>query len=704
MSPAITDAHTGTDSTFIPVSPDIPNNDMTRRTAPAMLDFLSPLSLVPGMGPKRIAALQESEVVTIGDLLYRFPRRYLDRSEIIPISQLSSFEGEKVTIRGTIDKISMERGRRPRLRVLLADTTGTIELLWFQGVSWLRKSLRKQQRCLVTGTISRFTRLQIVHPLLETLTEKKEQGVPPIIPLYRLTESMREAGMGQRFLQKTVLWILKNLKHYPQILPEPIARNHPFPPLDECIRELHFPTDITAIEPYRDRIRFEELYQLALTLRLNRSKLLQPGRSYAAGTLVERFRKTLTFILTEEQEKAVEVLLGDCAAPQRMHRLLQGDVGSGKTVVAFLAALPALNSGYQVVWMTPTELLARQTFEKLTQWLIPFGYTTELLTAAKNAGNSELIFIRQRIASGKAAVVVGTHALLQPSVHFNNVGIFVIDEQHRFGARQRLSLSEKDSGADLLVMSATPIPRTLAQTLYNDLDVVTISSLPPGRQPVATHLVPESKRFEMEHFIKSRLRQGEQAYYIVPRIEESENENAPPVQSLEKTFTALTSGTFHDCSASFIHGKLDTKTKTARLGAFSRGTTALLVATSVVEVGIDVPDATIIVIENSERFGLAQLHQLRGRVGRGAKKSYCFLLTIAPAGSDTALRLKSFCSQHDGFAVAEMDLRNRGPGEVTGFKQSGWENLIVADILHDADLFSQIIKEIDEQLFKYFAK
>ncbi|MBN1576380.1 MAG: ATP-dependent DNA helicase RecG [Chitinispirillaceae bacterium] len=677
---------------------------MTGRTVPAMLDFLSPLSLLPGMGPKRIAALREAGTETVGDLLYRFPLRYLDRSIVTPLKAAGDFLDRSCTVNGVIETVRVERGRKSRLRALLSDGTGSLELLWFHGIPYCRQSIRKGVRMIATGKITRFTVFQMVHPVIEVIAADAA-AVIPVLPLYGLTCAMRDAGIGQQFMRKTVQWILKNCKHYPQSLPEPIESRHAFPPLAACLHELHFPTVGTASGPFRERLRFEELYQLALTLHFSRRKFLLPGRPLCAGQLRERFLRRLPFTLTDDQAGAIDTLLGDIAAPRRMHRLLQGDVGSGKTVVAFFAALPALNEGLQAVWMTPTEVLARQTWRKLDEWLRPLGYGADLLTSATGGGGNDLE-LRRRIASGEARCIVGTHALLQPSVSFHAAGIFIIDEQHRFGARQRLMLHEKDRSADVLLMSATPIPRTLAQTLYGDLDIVTIRSLPPGRQPVATHLVPDDKRAAMERFIREHIASGAQCFYIVPRIEkeESEDETAAPLHDLETTFAALTRGAFHDLPAAFIHGKLDGEAKERVLDDFTRGKTVFLVATSVIEVGIDVPAASVIVIENSERFGLAQLHQLRGRVGRGKEKSYCFLLTPGSVDAGTGQRLKSFCREHDGFAVAELDLHNRGPGEVTGYRQSGWDNLLIADILHDAQLFSEIRSEIENYLFEHSGK
>ena len=670
-----------------------------------MLDFLSPVAVIPGMGPKRLAALRESGITTLGDLLYRFPRRYLDRSEISPIGGLYDKIDQVCTVCGTVATVRFERGRRSRLRAQLTDESGSIELLWFQGVSFYRQSLRKGQRIVATGKVSRFTGLQIVHPVFETIAADTTGAPVSILPLYGLSGAMREATVGQRFLQKSMQWLLRNLKHYPQSLPAPLAERHSFPPLETCLRELHFPTAVADLDRFRRRLKYEELYRLALTLHFSRKKFQLPGRELRCGALFERFLRQLPFTLTDDQHRAVNELLAEAGKPRRMHRLLQGDVGSGKTVVAFAAALPSLNEGLQVVWMAPTEILALQTWNTVNAWLGPLGLTADLYTAATTAG-AHGHTLRQRFASGKSRFIVGTHALLQPSVAFNAVGLVVIDEQHRFGARQRLELHGKDDKADFLMLSATPIPQTLAGTLYGDLDLVTLRSLPPGRQPVATHLVPDNKRDDMERFIRERLDAGEQCYYIVPRIDhdDTEEENRPRLKSLDGTFAELTRGAFSDIPAAFIHGRIESAEKERIFTGFIEGATRLLVATSVLEVGIDAKNATIIVIENSERFGLAQLHQLRGRVGRGTRQSYCFLLTAPDIPPETRDRLLRFCRERDGFSIAEMDLHNRGPGEVSGYKQSGWDDLAFTDILRDVSLFSEIRNEIGEFLSTHSEK
>lgn len=664
-----------------------------------MLDFLSPLSIVPGMGPKRLAALLDAGMERVGDLLYNLPKRYIDRSTVTPIGSAGEYTDRLCTFVGTIETVRVERGRRQRLRALLRDDTGSIELLWFSGVSYYRQTIRKGQRLIVTGKVALYRGLQMAHPTIDSAVRQDSAPVP-FLPVYGMTSAMREAGSGERFLRKSVRWLLDNCKHFPQSLPEAVESGRGFAPLAKCLCELHFPSTLCGIGRYTDRIRYEELYRLALSLHFSRTRFREPGRALRSAELIKQWRANLPFRLTADQESAIATLLEDAASPERMHRLLQGDVGSGKTVVAFSAALPALGEGLQVVWMTPTEILARQTHKKINEWLEPLGMCAELLTAA--VVPAEIAALRRRIASAEARFIVGTHALLQPKISFGGVGIFVIDEQHRFGAGQRVALHEKDPRADVLLMSATPIPRTLAQTLYGDLDIVTIKSLPPGRHTVSTHLVPEAKRADMERFILERISANERCFYIVPRIESEEcvDDNgtfSKPLRDIETTFAALTQGPFRGVKAALVHGRLDSAQKERAIADFACGNVQLLVATSIIEVGIDVPQATIIVLENSERFGLAQLHQLRGRVGRGCGKSYCFLLTPEPAEGETEERLRSFCSEHDGFALAELDLRLRGPGEAAGVRQSGWDDLKVADILRDAPLFAEIMGDIEHR-------
>jgi len=658
-----------------------------------MIDFLSPLDVIPGMGEKRIAAMKESGIDSLGDLLYWFPYRFIDRSKVIPLCQIENYCNETITVQGTIDIVRLEKGNRGRLRAKLIDNTGSIELIWFSGVQFFSKTIRKGDILLVTGKVGKFGHYQMTHPMIEQV-KNGLQSLQPILPHYSITSSMKDAGIQQKILFNSIKWVLDNLKHYPQLLPSQVESKKMFPSLKTCLISLHLPVSLDDLDKYKERLKYEELYKLALTLRLSKKKFAFPGRSMSPGTLPERIKKLLPFTLTTDQESAITTLYKDALSANRMHRLLQGDVGSGKTLVAFFASLAALDSGLQVAWLVPTDILARQIHHAVSKLLNPCSIPTVLLKSALSAKEKQTVL--SSIADGSAQCIVGTHALLQPSVKFKALGMIVIDEQHKFGAQQRLAMQEKDNASDFLLMSATPIPQTLARTLYGDLDIVTIAKPPSGRIPVATHIVPESKRHDMEDFIIRELKSGSQAFYVVPRIEQDcDNTDSTPVKDLQTVFSSLSRGSFAGIEAAGIHGKQDSDSRDAIMEQFTSGSIKILFATSVVEVGVDVPNASIIVIENAERFGLAQLHQLRGRVGRGSKKSYCFLLLAENVDTETTAKFTAFCKNHDGFKISELDLQNRGPGEINGIHQSGWYNLQFADILNDASLFREIQQELD---------
>ncbi|HMA64822.1 MAG: ATP-dependent DNA helicase RecG [Fibrobacterota bacterium] len=658
-----------------------------------MIDFLSPLDVIPGMGDKRIAAMMESGIHSLGDLLYWFPYRYIDRSKIIPLSQIDRYLNETITVSGTIEIVQLERGSRGRLRAKLADNTGSIELIWFSGVQFFSKTIHKGDTLLVTGKVGKFGHYQMTHPMIEQV-KNGVQSFQQILPHYSITSSMKEAGIQQKILFNSIKWILDNLKHYPQLLPSQVETRKKFPSLQTCLLSLHRPMSLADLDKYKERLKYEELYKLALTLRLSRKKFAFPGRSMSPATLPERIKKKLPFSLTSDQESAIATLYKDAVSEKRMHRILQGDVGSGKTLVAFFASLAALDSGLQVAWLAPTDILARQIYHAVSDLLNPCGVSTVLLKSALSVKEKQTVL--SSIADGSAQCIVGTHALIQPSVKFKALGMIIIDEQHKFGAQQRLAMQEKDNASDFLLMSATPIPQTLARTLYGDLDIVTIAKPPSGRIPVATHIVPDEKRHDMEEFIIKEIKGGSQAFYVVPRIEQDSDSTDPaPVKDLQTVFSALTRGSFTGIATACIHGKLDSDSRDSIMEQFVSGGLKMLVATTVVEVGVDVPNASIIVIENAERFGLAQLHQLRGRVGRGSKKSFCFLLLAESVDKETRAKFAAFCKNHDGFKISELDLQNRGPGEINGLRQSGWYNLQFADILNDASLFREIQQELD---------
>lgn len=690
--------------------PDFTRRHVQGRASPmarlidTRLDFLSPVGTVPGLGTKRVTALSESGIHTLGDLLYHFPRRYIDRSAITPVAQCAARIGACVNVIGEITRTRVERGRRQRLRVQLTDDSGSMEVLWFAGIPYFRAILHTGLRVLCTGTVTLGTGPQLIHPLLERIGDGKNGPDIVFLPVYPLSGAMKDAGLQQKLLCKAILWALDNIKHYPNALPAAIEQKRGFPPLDKCIRELHVPADPCELEKFRSRIIYEELYGIALTIRFCRRSFRLPGRSMEPGALAQKLTALLPFELTADQKLAVATLHRDARAAARMHRLLQGDVGCGKTIVALLACVPALNQGRQVAWLAPTEVLAQQTHASLSQWLDPLDIRHDLLTGSTPPDR------RRRIATGLAdnslRFLVGTHALLEPGVAFKSLGMIVIDEQHRFGARQRLTLSQKDPAADVLVMSATPIPQTLAKTLYGDLDIMSIRSLPKGRLRVSTHLVPPHKRADMENFVNRQISQHDgQAFFVAPRIEpddaDADSDGANQgLADVEALYNALRTGPFSSCPMGLVHGKMDPARREAAMAAFRARKIKILVATTVIEVGIDVPAATVLVVENAERFGLSQLHQLRGRVGRSGRQSYCFLFANAPEDSEAHKRLDYFCSHVDGFDIAEMDLVMRGPGEVVGNRQSGWEDLVMADILRDAHLFAEIQNELDTVMAK----
>ena len=661
---------------------------------PDETDFLTAISAIPGVGPRRVEAFKEAGIESIGDLLYHYPRRYVDRSVIVPIKDLDKYVNAECSVIGTVTHTRFEPGRRKRFRIQLSDSTGALEVLWFAGVEYFRRSISIGESFLLTGRVTFFRSFQMVHPSIEKVPEGTQCAPEKYLPRYPLSMALRDAGVQQKLLAKAVKWALDNVKHFPQVLPGPIEQRHHFPPLNRCLHEVHFPSDLSTIAIYTSRLRYEELYRIALTLRLSRRKFALPGRSMHPGNLPVKFRSSLPFQLTRDQEKAIATLYDDAASGCRMHRLLQGDVGCGKTLTAFFACLPAINSGCQVAWLTPTEVLAQQTFGLVSSWMSFLGFGTGLLKGS--CSQSDKKKTTAALSSGELRFVVGTHALLSSSVHFKKLGMIVIDEQHKFGTAQRLAMQEKDLASDFLLMSATPIPQTLAKTLYGDLDIVSILKGPSGRHPVSTHLVPEHKRAGMEQFVLKEITgNGAQVFYVVPRIEHDDSDEGTDLKDTARSFEELTKGVFSKVKVECLHGQMGPEEKAGVMDDFVRGATKLLVATTVIEVGVDVPAATIVIIENAERFGLAQLHQLRGRVGRGSAKSYCFLMAGAGVDEDSMKRLSGFCRCHDGFEIAEMDLGYRGPGDIVGDRQWGMDDLKMADILRDAGLFRTIQEEID---------
>ncbi|MCL2689854.1 MAG: ATP-dependent DNA helicase RecG [Chitinispirillia bacterium] len=655
------------------------------------LDFLSSLRSIPGLGPKRLAALEAAGLKTIGDLLYYYPVKYIDRSKQTALKNINKFHDDTVTVSGTVERARLEPGRKLRFRIMIRDDEGaTLEAIWFAGALYQSKSIKIGDCLVLTAKINHHVKAQMVHPLVEKVNENGM--ISPVLSVYSIKDVMREAGVNQRLLHKSIAWIFKNVDNYPQVLPAAIEQKHAFPALKDCLENIHLPKDISCLDKYWYRLKYEELYKLALTLRWNKRKFALPGYSVNAGDLYEKMRACLPFTLTDSQEKAVAVLHGDSSKSTRMHRLLQGDVGSGKTVTALMAALPALNSGLQVAWMAPTEVLAKQTHAVIEKYLCHLGITVGYIGAGNSPEKSQNL---KMLASGELKFAIGTHALFIPSVRFSKLGMIVIDEQHKFGASQRLALQEKGPQSDFLLMSATPIPQTLAKTLYGDLDTVEIHT-PSARAPVSTHIVPDGKRGDMEKFLLEQIKNGSRVFYVVPRIEQDDEvQDESTLKTVDSVADKLKTGTLFSVPITRLHGQMSSDERDKAIGAFKNGDPGIMVSTTIVEVGVDISDATVMVIENPEIFGLAQLHQIRGRVGRGEKQSYCFLLPGNSVNEHSVKRLKFLKECHDGFALAEWDLKNRGPGDVCGSRQSGWDDLKCADILEDAKLFSEILREIN---------
>nr|AXS01289.1 ATP-dependent DNA helicase recg [uncultured bacterium] len=655
-----------------------------RKAAPSQLDFLSFLSKIPKLGPKRQAALEASGIKTVGDLLYYYPIKYDDRSKRVAAKDAAGFKDRVITVRGKVVRTRAEHWGRRKYRAAVSDGGGEVEAVWY----FRAPPAQEGDELIMTGKVSVIRgRAVMFHPAFEKIADGGEPRA--VAASYSIKEPMREAGISHKTLRGWIEWALNNVGNYPRVLPAAVENKYSFPPLQDCLRQIHLPDDLSALGIYKRRLKYEELYRLALNLRWNRKKFALPGHSMEPGYLDAKMRVILPFELTESQERAIQILYADSAKPARMHRLLQGDVGSGKTLTAIFAALPALNSGRQVAWMSPTEVLARQTKDAVEKYARRLRFRVGYLGAGGGPKKRETL---SELASGELRFVVGTHALFMPSVKFRDLGMIIIDEQHKFGAEQRLKLQEKGPASDFLLMSATPIPQTLAKTLYGDLDIVEITSR-PGRAAVATHIVPDEKRADMEKFILGQIEGGGRAFYVAPRIEAQEDDDN--VKTVDEAADRLREGPLGAVPIHRLHGQMSYDEREAAISEFRDGPPGVLVATTIIEVGIDVADATVMVIENPEFFGLAQLHQIRGRVGRGDKASYCFLLPGEGQSEDTMGRLKFLCGCSDGFEIAEWDLRHRGPGEAAGIRQSGWDDLRAADILEDADLFREIMGETE---------
>lgn len=633
------------------------------------------IKFLTGVGPKRADLLnRELNIHTFEDLLYHFPYRYIDRSRFYKISEISS-QLPYIQIRGRISSLEVTGPRyKKRLMAKFSDDTGTIELVWFRGVSWIRETLKKDREYVAFGKPNLHGRqLNLVHPELEEAEKYEKQLSSGLQAMYSTTEKLKKNYLTSRTIQKLITTLYQKQKpSVKETLPGYLIEKLNLTSLSKALFSIHFPSDLKELERARLRLKFEELFFIQLNIlkqKVNRERYFQGLVFSKVGEYLNTFyRDRLPFELTGAQKRVIREIRKDIGSGRQLNRLLQGDVGSGKTLVALMSMLIALDNGYQACLMAPTEILATQHFATLQKMLGDMPVKYSLLTGSTKKAKREEI--HKSLLDGSMHILTGTHALLEETVQFHNLGLVIIDEQHRFGVAQRARLWKKNiQPPHVLVMTATPIPRTLAMTLYGDLDVSVIDELPPGRKPVKTVHYTDSKRLRVHGFMKKQIAEGRQVYIVYPLIRESEKMDYKDLEdgyfSIKQAFPSP------DYAVSIVHGKLKTGEKEFEMKRFLEKKTQIMVATTVIEVGVDIPNVSVMVIESAERFGLSQLHQLRGRVGRGADQSYCILMTSNKLTDDARQRISTMVRTTDGFEIAEADLKLRGPGDLEGTQQSG---------------------------------
>lgn len=643
------------------------------------------------MGPLRADLLKkELSIFTFGDLLSHFPFRHIDRTQLNTVKEINATT-EYVQIAGVLlsfETMGQKQGKR--LVAELKDKTGVIELTWFQGLSWVQKLLQTGHSYLVYGRVSFFNnKPQIVHPEIEILIPEQSVAKKYLEPVYPTTEKLKAKGLGGRQLSKLTQALLSQIHEHniPEILPDDILCQLNLISRFHAFRQIHFPQNNEAYEAAVRRLKFEELFISQLRMQMIRSRRHRFSKGVVFDTVGDLFntfyKEHLPFELTGAQKRVIKEIRNDTARGKQMNRLLQGDVGSGKTIVAVLLMLLAADNGFQSCLMAPTEILSRQHFETISALLEKMKLPVRLLTGSTKTAERKRIL--NELAEGEIKILVGTHAVIEDAVQFKNLGLVVIDEQHRFGVAQRAKLWEKSAvPPHVLVMTATPIPRTLAMTAYGDLDYSVLDELPPGRKPITTVHRYESQRSKVMDFIKTEIEKGRQIYIIFPLIEESDKMD---YENLMKGYENV-KAYFPEPKywISMVHGRQPAEQKETNMKRFVTHDTQIMVSTTVIEVGVNVPNASVMIIESAEKFGLSQLHQLRGRVGRGAEKSYCILLTGSKLGNDARERIHTMVTTANGFEIAEKDLQLRGPGEIDGTKQSGALNFKLASIVQDREV------------------
>lgn len=651
----------------------------------------TPIEYLKGVGPKRAEVLQkEFDIRTFDDLLHYFPYRHIDKSHVYHITDIVE-DGSYIQLRGRISGAQVVgQQRAKRLTAQFTDETGSIDLVWFNGIKWVQELLQKKQEYIIFGKPTVFNgRWNMTHPEMIDPYAQNESPVPMrFMPLYNTSDIAKKKTLDSKAIAKLTANLLPVVKEVIQeTLPDDMLNNLKLMPLKEALANIHYPENNQQLSRAALRLKFDELFFTQLKMLLMKQINMQqiPGHRFGkVGDCFNTFYKNhLPFELTNAQKRVIKEIRADLGSGHQMNRLLQGDVGSGKTIIALFIMLIAKDNGFQACLMAPTEILATQHYEKISKQLAPLGLRVEFLSGSTKAAKRRQI--HEGLRNGDVDILIGTHALIEDEVQFQNLGLVVIDEQHRFGVEQRAKLWRKNTTPPhVLVMTATPIPRTLAMTLYGDLDVSVIDELPQGRKPIVTKHLYEKDRAALFGFMQKQIEQGRQVFMVYPLIKESEKTDLLDLmagyESIERAFPPPKYG------IGVVHGKMKPEDKDFEMQRFSKNQSQILLSTTVIEVGIDVPNATVMVIENAERFGLSQLHQLRGRVGRGGNQSYCILLSKYELSSEGRKRLDAMVSTNDGFEIANFDLQLRGPGDIQGTQQSGMLDFKIADIVKDEKL------------------